>query len=336
MRSSIGLSSLVLYLLGAVILVLLSASTAYSSPFERTENRTPCTDYKPLKQPLFGDLHVHTSYSHDSYVSNQRNDPFAAYRYAKGETIQLPDTSGAQTFQATIDRPLDFTAITDHGEYLGLVNMCTQDPWKLGYWWPHCIMTRADNMWLQLVAANRYGVLGGSGGDGHMTSMACRLSDCEVTTGFAASNSHTDTYFVLGDDPGSIINYGLTVEVTAMGLVTNVQTTFVPFFGKSFDLEDGDSHTFNWTNETITFVQGFEIPSTQAISRTTTYIGREQVTVPAGTYDTCRMEETGTLDGMGDAATTNWWGVGSGVLIKSTSDGTTTELISATVNGTGI
>lgn len=131
---------------------------------------------------MFGDLHVHTSYSHDSYTSKQRNDPWDAYRYAKGEVVTLPNEHGDQSVTARIQRPMDFTAVTDHAEYLGLLNVCTQDPWKLGYWWPHCIMTRSNNMWLQLFAVNRYGMLGGATEAGHQQSIACVLSDCDEAT----------------------------------------------------------------------------------------------------------------------------------------------------------
>ena len=34
---------------------------AQVQPFTRTEQREPCTDYQINRQPLFGDLHVHTS-----------------------------------------------------------------------------------------------------------------------------------------------------------------------------------------------------------------------------------------------------------------------------------
>ncbi len=174
------------------------------------------------------------------------------------------------------------------------------------------------------------------GGETYNGMTVNRASTDTVTTGIAASTSHTDRYFVLGSDPGSVIVYGLTVEVAAQGVMTNQATEFVPFLQESFDLEEGESHTFNWTNENTTIVLGFELTTSQAITRTTTYIGRESVTVPAGTFDTCRMEETGTLDGVGSEATTNWWAVGSGVLVKSTSDGTVTELLSGVVNGTAL
>jgi hypothetical protein len=148
--------------------------------FERTEQREACSDQDPLRRPMFGDLHVHTSLSFDSYISSQRNDPAAAYRYAKGEEIVLPDAFGAQTVKARIQRPLDFAAVTDHSEFLGQISVCTRDPWRLGYWWPHCVMTRANHFWTQLVAASWWTSLGGMSEDPKEKSFACTLSDCDA------------------------------------------------------------------------------------------------------------------------------------------------------------
>jgi len=131
--------------------------------FERTEKRADCTHYSPLKQPLFGDLHVHTSYSHDAYVSMQRNDPWDAYRYAKGESLPQPDADGEPTIQAQISKPLDFTAVTDHAEYFGELNLCTRDPSKLAYWMPQCMLNRADNFFIRLLAARYWSGLSASG-----------------------------------------------------------------------------------------------------------------------------------------------------------------------------
>lgn len=71
----------------------------------------------PLRNVYFGDLHLHTRNSFDAYVFNVRASPEDAYAYAKGHTIKhamgfdLRLTSG----------PLDFLAVTDHAEYLGVV-----------------------------------------------------------------------------------------------------------------------------------------------------------------------------------------------------------------------
>jgi len=155
------------------------AADAGAAPFERTEQREPCTAYEPNRRPLFGDLHVHTSYSFDSYLSSQRRDPWDAYRYAKGEAIILPDANGEQKVHAKIGRPLDFTSVTDHAEFFGQINICSQDASKLGYWWPHCMMTRAQNIWLQLLAANWWTDLGGQLDNPPEKSFACSLSDCD-------------------------------------------------------------------------------------------------------------------------------------------------------------
>ena len=58
-------------------------------PFERTEVRVSCDNYDPLKQPFFGELHLHTAYSFDSGAIDTRNTPENAYNYARGERVGL-------------------------------------------------------------------------------------------------------------------------------------------------------------------------------------------------------------------------------------------------------
>jgi hypothetical protein len=74
----------------------------------------------PLKQAYFGELHLHTSYSLDSFIFGNPNDPDAAYRFAQGQKVTL---YGGETKQ--LRHPLDFVAITDHSEFLGEVALCS-------------------------------------------------------------------------------------------------------------------------------------------------------------------------------------------------------------------
>jgi hypothetical protein len=104
-----------------------------------------CDNYEAVRQPFFGDLHVHTSYSSDAFVFYVRNSPREAYAFAKGTPITLPDMEGLQTRMTQIDRPLDFVAITDHAEYFDATNIC-MTPGAPGYDSEACERLRGDNV----------------------------------------------------------------------------------------------------------------------------------------------------------------------------------------------
>ena len=71
----------------------------------------------PQREAFFGNLHVHTGYSFDAFTNGSRTDPDDAYRWAKGEAIS--DGTGAPAMR--ILQPLDWYAVSDHAEYLGVV-----------------------------------------------------------------------------------------------------------------------------------------------------------------------------------------------------------------------
>ena len=64
------------------------------------------------RQLLFGDTHLHTSWSPDaSLLGNRSADPDTAYRFAKG----LPVIHPGHRARVRIKTPLDFLAVSDHG-----------------------------------------------------------------------------------------------------------------------------------------------------------------------------------------------------------------------------
>jgi hypothetical protein len=64
--------------------------------------------------PLFGDTHLHTSYSLDAGAFGARLTPKDAYRFARGEEIT------SNTGQPVkLSRPLDFLVVADHSDGMG-------------------------------------------------------------------------------------------------------------------------------------------------------------------------------------------------------------------------
>ncbi len=115
-------------LLAAVTLLPAPAGAQTAPPpWERTEARTDCTDYEVTRQPFFGDTHVHTALSFDALVGGVITGQREAYDFAKGSPIDLPpyDLGGTALRSAQLRRALDFTALSDHAEFFGEVQMCT-------------------------------------------------------------------------------------------------------------------------------------------------------------------------------------------------------------------
>ena len=83
----------------------------------------------PLRQPLFGQTHLHTGMSHDASTRFVPTTPRQAYAFAKGEeSIGWVNENGfIEENQITIDRPLDWGAVTDHSEFFTEMGLCKYD-----------------------------------------------------------------------------------------------------------------------------------------------------------------------------------------------------------------
>jgi len=101
-----------------------------------TEDRTECGERFPTKKAMFGDLHIHTAISADAYPDGTRTMPDDAYKFAKGDPIELPVPTGEkretpETIQ--LAEPLDFASVTDHAGTFGEGYICRTKGAFTGY-----------------------------------------------------------------------------------------------------------------------------------------------------------------------------------------------------------
>ena len=84
---------------GLALLLVLGApalGVAAPPPWQRTESRQPCDRSDALRQPFFGDLHIHTRFSADAYIAGTRVGPRDAYDFARGRAVlRLADDAEA-------------------------------------------------------------------------------------------------------------------------------------------------------------------------------------------------------------------------------------------------
>ena len=122
----------------ALILGIASALAACSPPAEQPEAPAPeeaampaappaVIESNPNRNPYFGDLHVHTTYSFDAFLFGTRATPDDAYAFAKGGAL-----AHAEGFEMKMKKPLDFQAVTDHATYLGMLPEMFDETTKAG------------------------------------------------------------------------------------------------------------------------------------------------------------------------------------------------------------
>ncbi len=105
---------------------------------QSTQAAAPRPAPNPLKNAYFGDLHLHTGYSMDAFAFGTRTTPEDSYRYAMGETVEYMGRPQKRNV------PLDFLAVTDHAEYLGVVRdtIDPNGPFAKSEW--YTVMTNPD------------------------------------------------------------------------------------------------------------------------------------------------------------------------------------------------
>ncbi len=91
-------------------------------PDEKTAAQVFKQSYSPYAgrnyptRPLFGDTHLHTALSFDAAAASCTLTPRDAYRFAKGE--EVVSSTGQRV---KLSQPLDFLAVTDHSDNMGLL-----------------------------------------------------------------------------------------------------------------------------------------------------------------------------------------------------------------------
>jgi Protein of unknown function (DUF3604) len=83
-----------------------------------------------LRRAYFGEMHLHTTMSFDAWSFGTKITPDQAYKFARGETVMVPieqvseqqHVQGKDAVPAKRSWPLDFMAVTDHSEAMGMLN----------------------------------------------------------------------------------------------------------------------------------------------------------------------------------------------------------------------
>jgi hypothetical protein len=136
-------------LLSCLLMLCFTTNTIASNRESPDDNAQGKNLYSsPVREKLtnlyWGDLHLHTRQSADAFTMHTRLNRTEAFRFARGETVTADNGMPAKLRQ-----PLDFLAIADHAEYLGIfAKLADDDPrlkkWHVGKQWQKLIKEKRD------------------------------------------------------------------------------------------------------------------------------------------------------------------------------------------------
>ena len=86
------------------------------------------TGYSETKNAYFGNLHIHTSWSFDGFTNGSVTEPDDAYRWAQGNSIP----GGGDGTPLKIKVSLDWYAVSDHAEWMGMFKMMADPNTPIG------------------------------------------------------------------------------------------------------------------------------------------------------------------------------------------------------------
>lgn len=161
------------------------------------------------------------------------------------------------------------------------------------------------------------------------------------TSNGTTTTSNTTEYFELDTDDLQYRLHALFTTSAVSGVTTTIETKFEPPRSDRFDLVAGDDYTEEYTLDVETVVDGTVLQtSADEVEKTRTYLGRETITVPAGTIETCKFRDEDVTDlaagGTDTSTTTRWFDVGTGLEVRQETGTVTEELVSGTQNGNPI
>ena len=113
-----ALSAAIALPLGWHVIIGFGAGNPARAALDDAASATPgSVRVNPNRDAYFGDLHLHTTDSFDAYVlMGTKTTPDEAYKFARGDTINYL----GQPIKRS--EPLDFLAVTDHSENIGVFN----------------------------------------------------------------------------------------------------------------------------------------------------------------------------------------------------------------------
>jgi hypothetical protein len=173
-----------------------------------------------------------------------------------------------------------------------------------------------------------------------------KTSGTNTVAGQTLAVNTTGNYYNKKTGTAEVTNYGavITAQQTIAGFSVPTETKIVwspPYKDQRYTLTLGQSITQSYSGSTtitsggLLGSPGSSTVSITPVSNVVKFVAVETITVPAGTYKTCKMQEWATATP--SSITTSWLIYGNGIQVKSEAvTATGTQTITATsvkVNG---